>query len=136
MLDLLDLKNNQKILEVGSGSGYVLALLNEISKNSNIHGIEIIKELTTSSKKILTKNKNIKITQADGNQDLKQNSPFDRILVSASAKEIPQKLLEQLKIKGVMVCVVGNSIVKIKKEKNQIRKIEYLGFSFVPLVKK
>lgn len=134
MLDLLDLKDNQKILEVGSGSGYVLALINEISKNSNIHGIEIIKELATSSKKILTKNKNIKITQADGNKGLKQNPPFDRILVSASAKEIPQKLLEQLKIKGVMVCVVGNSIVKIKKEKNRIRKIEYLGFSFVPLV--
>jgi protein-L-isoaspartate(D-aspartate) O-methyltransferase len=134
MLDLLDLENNQKILEVGSGSGYVLALINEISKNSNIHGIEIIKELTISSKKILNKNKNIKITQADGNKGLKQNSPFDRILVSASAREIPQKLLEQLKIKGVMVCVVGNSIVKIKKEKNQIRKIEYLGFSFVPLV--
>jgi len=134
MLDLLDLEDNQKILEVGSGSGYVLALINEISKNSNTHGVEIIKELVNSSKKIL--NKNIKITQADGNKGLEENSPFDRILVSASAKKIPQKLLEQLKIKGVMVCVVRNSIVKIKKEKNQIRKIEYLGFSFVPLVEK
>jgi len=134
MLNLLDLKNNQKILEVGSGSGYVLALINEISKNSKIYGIEIIEKLVKSSRKILSKN--IKITLKDGNKGLKENSPFDRILVSASAKKIPKKLLKQLSNKGIIVCVVGNSIVKIRKKKNQIRKIEYLGFSFVPLVGK
>ena len=134
MLDLLDIENNQKILEVGSGSGYVLALMNEISKDSKIFGLEIIEFLTNSSRNILSKNKNIKVIQGNGNNGIPKQAPFNRILVSASANQIPPKLLEQLKVKGIMVCVVGKSILKIKKEKDQIRKTEYLGFSFVPLI--
>ena len=136
MLDLLHLKDNQKILEVGSGSGYVLSLIDEISKNSEIYGVEIIQDLVNSSRKNLTKNINVKIIQGDGNLGLKEHSPFDRILVSASAKEIPQELIKQLKANGIMVCVVGNSIFKITKEETHVKKEEYPGFVFVPLVKK
>jgi len=128
MLDLLNLKDSSKILEVGSGSGYVLSLINQISKNSKIYGLEIIQELVNSSSKVLSENKNIKIIQRDGNKGLEEESPFDRILVSASSQEIPKKLLEQLGQNGIMVCVVKNSILKITKE-------EYPGFSFVSLTK-
>lgn len=134
MLDLLNLKDSQKILEVGSGSSYVLALINQISKDSKIYGLEIVQNLANSSKERLSKNTNIKITQADGNLGLKQNAPFDRILVSASAREIPQKLIRQLADNGIMVCVIRNSIFKIRKEKGQIKQEEFPGFVFVPLV--
>ena len=134
MLNLLNLKDNLKILEVGSGSGYVLALINQISKNSEINGIERIKELADNSKKILHKNKNIKITFKNGTNGIKQKAHFDRILISASSNQIPQKILEQLNEKGTMVCVVQNSIVVIEKKPKKNRVIEYPGFSFVPLI--
>jgi len=138
MLTLLKLKNNQKILEVGTGSGYVLALINEISKDSEIYGIERIKELMEKSKKILKDKKNIKVIQGDGSKGLpgmkEKGKGFDRILVSASAQEIPQKLVKQLKIRGILVAPVRNSIMVVKKysKKNEIK--EYPGFRFVPLI--
>lgn len=133
MLNLLELKDRLKILEVGSGSGYVLALMNELSKNSEIYGIERIEELVEKSRKILKKN--IHVIHNDGYFGLKEKAPFDRILVSASADEIPKNLIEQLNNDGILVCPIKNSIFKIKKEKNKINKKEYEGFIFVPLVK-
>ena len=132
MLDLLELKENIKILEVGSGSGYVLALINQISKNSKIYSIERIKELVEKSRKIL--DDDIVVVCGDGSKGLKKHAPFDRILVSASAEEIPSKLIEQLKIKGVLVCPVQNSIFQIKKTKEGVVKKEFPGFVFVPLI--
>lgn len=134
MLDLLELKDNQKILEIGSGSGYVLALLNEISKNSEIYGIERIRELTKKSKKVLKKNKNIQIIYKNGSDGLKEKSPFDRILISASSDKIPENLFSQLKDNGILVCPVRNSIFQIKKQKGKTIKKEFPGFVFVPLV--
>ena len=134
MLKLLELKDRQKILEVGSGSGYVLALISEISDNSEIYGIERIKELADKSRENLKNRKNIEVICADGSLGLKQKAPFDRILVSASARQIPQKLIEQLKIDGILVSCVNYSIVYVKKtsEGNEIK--EFPGFIFVPLV--
>ena len=134
MLNLLDLKDNLKILEIGSGSGYVLALINQISKDSEIYGIERIKELSDNSKKILSKNKNIHITSKNGTEGLKEKAPFDRILISASSEEIPKKILKQLSPKGTIVCVVKDSIIVIEKSLKTSKKTEYYGFSFVPLV--
>jgi len=134
MLNLLNLKPNLKILEVGSGSGYVLALINQISPNSQIYGIERIKELATNSKKVLNKNKNIHIISADGTKGLKLKAPFDRILVSASSNQIPKTLLQQLSPDGTMVCVVNYSIIVIKKRPKGNKITEHLGFSFVPLI--
>ena len=136
MLTLLKLKNNQKILEVGTGSGYVLALINEISKDSEIYGIEIIKELTKRSKKILKDKKNIKIIHGDGSKGLLRikGKGFDRILVSAAAQEIPQKIIKQLKIGGILVAPVRNSIIFVKKHPKKDKIKEYPGFRFVPLI--
>ena len=97
MLDLLELKSNLNILEIGSGSGYVLGLINELSKNSEIYGIERIGKLVHNSKKVLKDKKNIKIIHGDGSKGLKKYGPYDRILISASAEEIPQKIISQLK---------------------------------------
>lgn len=147
-----------KILEIGSGSGYVLALINETLKNLkikdtkklsvfgaqkikdfssyNIFGIEIIDELVIKSKKILKKEKNIIVKKADGSKGLKSKAPFDRILVSASFREIPDNLLPQLKNNGILVTPVKNSIFKFKKINGKIEKKEFPGFVFVPVVEK
>ena len=137
MLDLLELDNkkNLKILEIGSGCGYVLALINQLSKDSKIYGVEINKEVIENSKKILKKNKNIKVFYRDGSKGLKNKAPFDRILISADAGKIPAHLYPQLKDKGILVTPVGNSIYQIKKINKQIREKEHYGFVFVPLVR-
>ncbi|MEM3405709.1 MAG: protein-L-isoaspartate O-methyltransferase [Candidatus Pacearchaeota archaeon] len=133
MLSLLELKDNLKILEIGSGSGYVLCLLNEISKNSKIIGIERIKELAEKSKEKLKIFNNIKIIYGNALKfNLKEK--FDRILVSAASDKIEKKFLNMLKKEGILVMPIKNYIVKIKKNKKlEIEK--YYGFVFVPLVK-
>ena len=132
MLELLELKGSSKetILEIGSGSGYVLALLSQLTKGK-IYGVEIIKSLVEQSKKIL-KNKNIKIYNKDGSQGLPEQAPFDRILISAAANEIPKHLYSQLKEKGILVAPVKNSIYQIKKENNHFKEKEFYCFVFVP----
>lgn len=134
MLTLLELKNKQKILEVGSGSGYVLALINEICKKSQIYGIELRKELADGSKKILSDKKNIQVIHGDGSKGLAKQAPFDRILVSAAAEQTPSKLVKQLKIGGILIIPVKSSILRIQKFRNENQIKEFPGFSFVPLI--
>ncbi len=130
MLELLEVDNDQKILEIGSGSGYVLALLNQVADNLDIYGVEIIPELVSSSRKMLKDSSNIKIFNASSQLGLPQKAPFDRILVSATAKDFPKELINQLNDGGIIVCPVKNSIIKYK---NGIFE-EYPGFAFVPLI--
>ena len=134
MLSHLELKNKQKILEVGSGSGYVLELINHISKDSKIFGIERIKELVESSRGKLNPYKNIKIIHGNGSKGLEDEAPFDRILVSACSEEIPEKLVNQLKLKGILVASVKNSIIVLKRKNLENKIKEYPGFRFVPLI--
>lgn len=134
MLQLLNVKDNQKILEVGSGSGYVLELLSEINPNGKIIGVERIKELVNSSREILQYSKNIEIIHGSGFNGLKEKSPFDRILVSAAAQEIPKELVLQLNVDGILVIPVRDSIVVVEKDKKKEKRREYEGFCFVPLI--
>jgi len=140
MLSLLNLKENQKVLEIGSGSGYVLALINKIiGKKGKIYGVERIKQLSTKSQKVLSKYKNIKVYNKNGIGGLKQHAPFDRILISAACQEIPKALFSQLKEKGLIVAPVtkyyDQSLVVIKKTKNKlVIQKQIPGFIFVPFV--
>ena len=134
MLNLLELeKKGLNILEIGSGSGYVLALINEICENCQLTGIEKVKELADRSWKILKNKKNIRIICKNGFRGLPGNK-FDRILVSASAAKVPKHLFDQLSEHGVLVCPVRNSIFQFKKLNNKIIKKEFYGFIFVPLI--
>ncbi len=135
MLELLNVQNGQKILEVGSGSGYVLALLSAINPKGKIIGTERIEELVNSSKEKLGEYKNIEVFYTPNFIGFEKHSPFDRILVSASAQEIPQELIEQLKTNGVLVLPVLNSIMRVEKTKKGNKVQSYEGFAFVPLVK-
>ena len=132
-------KNKIKILEIGSGSGYVLALISEIMKISKIrdyevYGIERIKKLADSSKKILKGNKKIIVINKDGSKGLLEKSPFDIIIVSASFDKIPENLFGQLKEGGILVTPVKNSIFQFKKINNNIKIWEFPGFVFVPVI--
>lgn len=141
MFSLLELKKNQKVLEVGSGCGYVLALLSEIVGNKGkVFGIEIVKELAEKSKENLKDYRNIKVYNKNGSDGLKEKAPFDRILISAACKKIPKKLLSQLKDNGVIVAPVGiygieQSLVAMQRKKDKsIIKKQIPGFVFVPFV--
>lgn len=138
MLSLLELKKGQNILEVGSGCGYVLALISEIT-NSKVYGIEIIKELADKSKQNLKDYRNIKIYNKNGTEGLEKFSPFTRILISAASKRIPEKLSEQLKNNGILVAPIGNrdiqTLTAIQKINNNLKiKKQIPGFIFVRFV--
>ena len=130
----------QKILEIGSGCGYVLALLSKIvGVKGKVFGIEIIKGLYERSKKNLKEFKNVKVYNRNGFFGLKEKSPFDRILISAAIEKIPELLVKQLKNNGIIVLPVGGkyeqSITSFKKIKNELKiKKQIQGFIFVPFV--
>lgn len=140
MLELLEIKKRQKILEVGSGSGYVLALLSElVGKEGEIFGIELVKELANNSKTKLRNYKNIKVFNKNGADGLEEHAPFNRILLSAATEKIPEKIIAQLKENGILVAPIGSkqiqSLVAFQKIKNKlIIQKEIPGFVFVPFV--
>ena len=105
-----------------------------MSKNSEIYGIERIKSLAEESTEVLKKYSNIKIIHADGSKGLQSKAPFDRILISASSDNVLQKLIRQLKIGGIMVAPVRNSIMLVEKQANENKITEFPGFVFVPLI--
>jgi len=138
MLELLKPARGQKILEVGSGSGWVAAMLAEIvGSTGKIFGLEIIPKLATFGRKNLAKYNlpQAEIIQAEKNLGLPKEAPFDRILVSASASVFPNELIHQLKNGGILVLPIRNSIYKIvKKSEMELITHEFPGFIFVPLV--
>lgn len=143
MIELLQPKKGDKILDVGSGSGWTTALLAQIvGEDGKVFGIELLPSLAELGKENIKKYNFIekgivKILCQDGSKGLKKEAPFDKILVSASADKVPEALKEQLKIKGRIVIPIGTSIwLFIKKGKDNFEKKEYFGFLFVPLIEK
>ncbi len=142
MLDLLELEKEQNILEVGSGSGYVLTLISKITgEKGKVYGIEIIPELVEKSKSSTRNYKNVEIYNRDGNLGLKEKSPFQRILISARTEKIPEELIKQLKENGIIVAPIGNSysqdLISYKKIKGKLKIQKRIpGFVFVPLIGK
>ena len=135
MLELLQVKSTDRVLDVGSGSGWTTALLACMSKS--VDAVERVGELVEFSKKNLEKYAfaNVRVHQAKKTLGLK-GEYFDKILVSCAADELPRSLLDQLSVGGVIVMPIMNSIVKvIKKSKSDIQMQEYPGFVFVPLIR-
>lgn len=138
MLELLKPKKGDKILDIGSGSGWTTALLCQIAgKEGVVIGVERIDELVKIGQNNLLKfnfGKNCFIQKAGSSIGI-PGEKFDKILVSASAKHFPNKLLNQLQVGGTLVIPVKNSIFKFEKISDTItQKSEYPGFVFVPLI--
>lgn len=132
MLSKLNLING-KILEVGSGSGYVLELMHNIAPDAKIIGTERIKELAARSSQMLSDLEGVKIVHTEHGVGLPSDAPFDRILVSASARELPGKLIAQLSEGGRIVCPVRSYILVLDKINGKIRGEQFPGFAFVKL---
>lgn len=140
MLRWLEAESGNKVLDVGSGSGWSTALLsNLVGPNGQIYAVEIIPELVEFGRNNCERIgiKNAKFYQAGKVYGLPRFAPYDRILVSASAERFPEELLLQLKIGGKMVVPVGYDILEVEKLPNdEYETMRHPGFVFVPLIKK
>lgn len=143
MIEQLEPKEGDKILDIGSGSGWTSALLAEIvGPKGKIIAIDIVPELVEFGKKNVEKYNFLKKGQVqfictDGSKGYQKEAPFDKILVSATAERVFPAWKEQLKIGGRIVTPINSSIwLFIKKSEKDFEQIEYPGFAFVPLISK
>ncbi len=136
---LLDLKPFEKVLEIGTGSAYQASVLAELGVQ--VFTIERQKKLFDANKTFtyLRKYPNIKFFYGDGYEGLPTYAPFDKVLITAAAPFIPQKLVDQMKVGGMMVVPVGEGDVQvmkriIKQADGSIKEEVYDRFSFVPML--
>ena len=136
---LLQIKAFEKILEIGTGSVYQACVLAELG--AQVYTIERQKKLFDSNKQFpyLKKYPNIKFFYGDGYEGLPTYAPFDKVLITAAAPEIPQKLIDQLKPGGMMVLPLGAGDVQQMKRVTKlangaIKEEVFDNFSFVPMV--
>lgn len=136
---LLEVKKHEKILEIGTGSGYQSAIL--VHMGANVHTIERHRELFVKAQALLHKlNLKAKFHYGDGYEGLPAYAPFDKILITAGGPEIPKTLLEQLKVGGKLVMPVGDSHTQImnlvlRVSENEFIRSEHGSFIFVPFLK-
>jgi protein-L-isoaspartate(D-aspartate) O-methyltransferase len=144
MLKELMVKKGMKVLEIGTGSGWQTALLAFlVGEKGKVYSIERIQDLASKAEERI-KNlgiKNVEIKIGDGTLGMKENAPFDRIIVSASAPEIPKPLIEQLANEGKMLIPIGSGywqeLILVQKDKNEkISTSPLFPVMFVPLVGK
>jgi protein-L-isoaspartate(D-aspartate) O-methyltransferase len=136
---LLELKKFDKVLEIGTGSAYQAVVLAELG--AQVYTIERQKKLFEANKKfeLLKKYPSIKLFYGDGFEGLPTYGPFDKVIITAAAPEIPQKLIEQLKAGGMMVIPLGagnvQQMMRITKLEGVALKEEvFENFSFVPML--
>ncbi len=141
MCDLLDLREGEKVLEVGTGSGYHAAVVSRIVGDRGlVVTVERIPELAETARKIYESlgYDNIEVVVADGSLGYGELAPYDKIYVTASAPKIPVKLLAQLKNGGRMVIPVGDFVqylyVVDKDEYGRVMKRSWGAVRFVPLI--
>tara|TARA_X000000950_G_scaffold117989_1_gene147786 strand:+ start:9083 stop:9727 length:645 start_codon:yes stop_codon:yes gene_type:complete len=137
--ELLNVSSGDKVLEIGTGSGYQAAVLCEMG--IRVYTIERIKSLFLKSKSFLASiNYHPKrIIYGDGFKGYDEKAPYDAIIVTAGANEIPKDLVAQIKNGGVMVIPIGNSSQKMiqyfKKNNGEVEINEFGDFKFVPMLK-
>ncbi len=137
MTDLLDVSEEHKVLEIGTGSGYQAAVISHLSMS--VITVERIPKLFKNAKETLRKlgYNNITVVMADGSIGYREYAPYDRIIVTAASPSIPDELIDQLADSGKMVIPVGGKITQqllvLKKEGTKVIKTDSIGVRFVPL---
>jgi protein-L-isoaspartate(D-aspartate) O-methyltransferase len=136
MTQALQLKGTERVLEIGTGSGYQAAVLAELV--SEVFTIEILPELAAQARTTLDGlgYKNIRIRSGDGYLGWPENAPFDRIIVTAAPDHVPQPLVDQLKAGGKMIIPVGRmeqDLVLIEKSEQGVSRRSTIPVRFVPM---
>lgn len=138
MLEALELTGTERVLEVGTGSGYQAALLGWLAQY--VYTVEIIPELAESARKVLSQlgYENIAVVAANGSIGWKAAAPYDAIIVAAASPAVPHSLVEQLQEGGRLVLPAGDLFVqvllRVRKQQGKIVTEDLGGCAFVPLV--
>lgn len=137
MTEALKLRGREKVLEIGTGSGYQTAILAEITRE--VYTIELIPELSLRAREVLQKlgYRNIQFRVGDGTRGWPEQAPFEAILVAAAPPAVPPALVEQLKTGGRMVIPVGTDfqeLVLVTRKKEGWEEKRLIGVRFVPLI--
>lgn len=138
MTELLEVRHNEKVLEIGTGSGYQAAILCEMG--ADLYSVERIPELSVSAQKLLNNlGYNLKFFVQDGSLGLEEFAPYDKIIITAGTPNLPLNLLNQVNIGGKILAPVGDEdsqtmtlITKIDETKYSVT--EHSKFKFVPLI--
>lgn len=136
MTEQLQLTGNERVLEVGTGSGYQAAVLAELCRE--VFTIEIIDTLATRARDTLTRlgYRTVRVRAGDGYRGWPEAAPFDAIIVTAAPDHVPQPLLDQLRIGGRMVLPVGEhsqELIRLTKTAAGVREERLLPVRFVPM---
>ncbi len=140
MIEALEVKPGQKILEIGGGMGYHAAVLGEmVGDEGEVYSVEYLQSLAKSGRKKLRKAgiNNVHIIIGDGSSGYKNKAPYDRISVACGAPSIPEPMINQLKENGKILIPVGGqmyqNLIKGTKKGNSLEKENLGGVLFVPL---
>jgi len=140
MLEVSELSKGLKILEIGTGSGYNAALLAELCGEENVISIERIPEVFTFGKENLERARyKVRIILGDGTKGYEAEAPYDRIIVTAAAPQIPNSWKSQIKEKGMIIAPVGTEryyqeLLVLRKKDGNFETKKHGGCVFVPLV--
>lgn len=134
MLYMLELKKSDNVLEIGTGSGFVTALLSRLV--NKVYSIERIPQLVERARKIIKGMyiRNVIMKCDNGALGWKEYAPYDKIIASAGANNVPKDLLEQLSEGGILVIPVKNTLMKYKKENGELISEKDIKVSFVDFV--
>jgi len=139
MTQALDVQPRNKVLEIGTGSGYQAAILSHLARR--VYSVERHRELTRAARQIVDKLRlvNVTVMTSDGSLGLPDQAPFDRIILTAAAEDPPANLLSQLRVGGIMVLPVGQSdrvqnLIRVRKTADGLDYSELCEVRFVPLV--
>jgi protein-L-isoaspartate(D-aspartate) O-methyltransferase len=140
MTELLGLKGDERVLEIGTGSGYSAAILSEVARD--VYSVEIVPELASAARLRLTREgyRNVHVKQGDGTFGWRDYGPYDAVVVTAAAPTVPRALIDQLREGGVLVMPLGEPagrqvLVRGVKRGTKLRTREITEVRFVPMIR-
>mgnify|MGYP001570170590 FL=1 len=140
MLQELELKKNDKVLEIGTGSGWNAALVSYlIGEEGKVYTAEVVDELARKAKEKLKSYKNVTVLNGDASHGLPEHAPYNKIILTAAPKKIAEEFKEQLADNGILLAPVGEytqKLIKLVKKGKNFLETEKGDFIFVPLVSK
>jgi protein-L-isoaspartate(D-aspartate) O-methyltransferase len=140
MTEALELKGHERVLEIGTGSGYQAAILSQLA--SHVYTVERIQELATKAQERFCRlgYRNISLRVGDGTLGWPEHAPYEAIIVTAAPPDIPEPLTDQLAEGGRLVAPVGGSwsqlLIRLRKQSGHLHRQELTNVAFVPLIGK